>query len=500
MKQLDRRRFLNLSAGFAAAWTLGCKAKRPPVSRQKPGRPNILLITADDMNYNTPDCFGGPVPGVTPNIDRLASEGIRFEHAHVTISICMPSREALMTGRYPLRFCEKGGFQPVFEDVPVLQESLHQAGYINGIFGKVNNLRPGRKFHWSMTRSFSELGCGRDAGIYYQSCKEFFELASSEQKPFFLMVNSHDPHRPFHGSQQEQRIYNRKWKKKGIKMEDIPAPSRVYKPEEVVVPEFIPGIPTVRKETAQYYSSARRCDDTAGATLRALEESGMAGNTLVMFLSDNGMSMPYSKANCYLNSTKTPWIVRWPGQIQPGSVDDRHFISGIDYMPTILEAAGLPQPPGMDGRSFLPLLYGQRQRGREHVFTVFHETSHPRVFPMRCVQDEDFGYIFNAWSDGQTRYDSEGMSGLTMQAMREASSENPDIAGRVEFYTYRTPEELYNLSKDPNALHNLAGDPEYQTELDRKRRMMLQWLENKNDPLLQQYRKHLKQQEKNRNR
>ena len=111
---------------------------------------------------------------------------------------------------------------------------------------------------------------------------------------------------------------------------------------------------------AQYYSSAHRCDETVGEVLRALKESGLEDSTLVMFLSDNGISMPFAKSNCYLTSTRTPWLVRWPGKVKPGVVDTEHFISGIDFMPTILEAAGLPAPAGMDGRSFLPLLTGRR--------------------------------------------------------------------------------------------------------------------------------------------
>ena len=98
--------------------------------------------------------------------------------------------------------------------------------------------------------------------------------------------------------------------------------------------------------------------------MRALRESGQAENTLTMFLSDNGMALPFSKTNCYLHSTRTPWIVIWPGKIEPGTVDNRHFISGIDFMPTALDAAGVPQPEGMDGFSFLPILLGQQQAGQ----------------------------------------------------------------------------------------------------------------------------------------
>src|SRR5262249_35448378 len=140
-----------------------------------------------------------------------------------------------------------------------------------------------------------------------------------------------------------------------------PAPSRIYKPEEILIPGFLPDLADVRKEMSQYYSSAHRCDETVGQVLRALKESGLEENTLVMFLSDNGISMPFAKSNCYLTSTRTPWIVRWPGKVKAGVVEDQHMISGIDYMPTILETLGLAAPAGMDGRSFLPLLTDGKQ-------------------------------------------------------------------------------------------------------------------------------------------
>ena len=109
-----------------------------------PARPNLLFITADDMNYDSPGCYGSRTPDITPNIDSLASEGMAFTNAHVTIAVCMPSREVLMTGRYPYRNGGEG-FEPIRKDVPTLQEQLHEAGYLNGILGKENHLAPVEK-------------------------------------------------------------------------------------------------------------------------------------------------------------------------------------------------------------------------------------------------------------------------------------------------------------------------------------------------------------------
>ena len=474
---LTRRRFLK-AAGFGsvlvASGRLAARADNAPGKR-----PNILLITADDMNWNAPGCFGGRTPDITPNIDRLASEGIRFEHAHITIAVCQPSRSALMTGRYPHRNGAEG-FEPIDTSVPTLGEQLHEAGYLNGILGKVTHLAPREKFKWDMTRDFQELGNGRNPQLYYQHARSFFGQAAEQGKSFFLMANSHDPHRPFHGSEQERASF-------ANVLKAIPAPSRVYKPEDIEVPGFLLDLPDVRKEIAQYYCSVRRCDDTVGAVMRALRESGQASNTLVMFLSDNGMSLPFAKTNCYLNSTRTPWIAVWPGRAKSGIVDNGHFISGIDFMPTALDAAGLPQPKGMDGTSFLPVLLGKRQPQRDKVFTQFHETSGRNRYPMRCVQNERFGYIFNPWSDGRRVFRNESQSGLTFNAMKAAAGTNNSIAARVKLFQYRLVEEFYDFKNDPDALRNLIDDPSYKEDIQKMRDALLAWMKKTGDPALEAF-------------
>ena len=502
MPTVNRRSFLAWAAGSAAAMALprGLRAAGDALRRL-----NVLLITADDMNYDTPGVAGCRTPGITPNIDRLAGEGVRFRQAHVTVAVCQPSRECLMTSRYPHRNGATG-FYPVRADVPTLQESLKAAGYHLGILGKVTHLAPPEKFPWDFRHDQGELGMGRDPAIYYRYTREFLQQAKDAGKPFFLMANSHDPHRPFAGSDAEKgkeaggRAGKKRAAGKAAESADegetsapgrYPPPGRIYKPEEIAVPGFLADLPDVRKEMAQYYSSAHRCDQTVGEVLRALKESGLEESTLVMFLSDNGISMPFAKSNCYLTSTRTPWIVRWPGKVRAGAVDEENFISGIDYMPTILEALGLPPPPGMDGRSFLPVLAGGKQDGRDRVFTCYNDTSGRKPYPMRCLQMRRFGYIFNAWSDGKITYQAEPMSGLTFKAMKEAAAAEKPVADRVEMLLHRVPEELYDFQADPDALRNLAGDPRYKDNVRQMRGDLLAWMERTADPLAGAYRKHL---------
>lgn len=448
-----------------------------PNSGRRHGPPNVLLITVDDMNWDTVGVYGRGLPGCTPGIDALAARGVRFDHAHVTAAVCQPSRQSMMTGRYPHNMGAPG-FDPIDPATPTLQEQLRAAGYLNGILGKVAHLAPEAKFCWDMVRRVGDLGAGRSPRCYGEAARAFLAAARRSGRPFFLMANSHDPHRPFSGSRDEGEEMRRAAER----------PSRVYRADEITVPGFLPDLPDVRTEVAQYASSSRRADDTVGAVLAALAEAGFEEDSLVMFLSDNGMAFPFAKTNCYLHSTKTPWIIRWPGRIPAGTVDREHFVCGADFAPTILDAARLPPLPGMDGRSFLPVLRGERQAQRESVFTVFNVTAARRAYPMRCVQDRRWGYIFNAWSDGRTAFVNESQTGLTMAAMRRAAQGDEGVASRVRHFLYRVPEELYDFERDPDALRNLVGDCECGYELRRMRRLLAAEMGRTRDPLLGAFR------------
>ncbi len=447
-----------------------------------PRGPSVLLITADDMNWDSVGAWGCPV-GATPNLDALAAGGVRFELAHVNVAVCQPSRSAIMTGRYPHRSGGEGFFNLRRPGVPILPELLRAAGYRVGIIGKVGHSTPYAEFRWDLCLDMPQLGMGRNPAEYGRAAREFVREAREAGRSFFLMANSHDPHRPFFGNDRAE------WYD-GSTTPPAAEPSRVFTPEEVTVPGFLEDLPEVRREMAEYYSSVRRCDDTVGAILDAVLEGGAWEDTLVIFLSDNGMALPFAKTNCYLHSTRTPWIVSWPGMIgaRAGAADCRHFVSGIDVLPTVLDAVGVETPPDVDGSSFLPVLRGEEAAGRDLVFTQFFQTAGRRNYPMRCVQDRRFGYIFNPWHDGRRAFRNESQAGRTMKAMRAAAETDPAIAERVRLFLYRVPEELYDFANDPDARRNLIGDADFAAEADRLRGELESWMERTGDPALEAFR------------
>jgi N-sulfoglucosamine sulfohydrolase len=452
----------------------------PIPAEEQPARPNVLLITADDLNYDSLGVYGCQVPNITPNLDRLADSGLVFHHGYVNIAVCQPSRQSLMTGRYPHRNGAEG-FDPISDEVPTLQECLNAAGYLNGILGKEIHLRPKHRYCWDHYITQGDLasgaGIGRSPERYHHYTKVFLDRAKTEKKSFFLMANIHDPHRPFAGSAQELRSWGK----------NLPKVTRTIKEIEITVPDFLADLPEVRKEVAEYYTSVHRCDQSAGAILKALDESGFAKNTIVMFLSDNGIAVPFAKANCYLNSTKTPWIVSWPGTLQPEIHDKTHLVSGIDFMPTILEATGLKSVPGMDGRSFLPLLKGKAHKGPDFVFTEFHKTFARNCFPMRAVHGKRYGYLVNFWANRTKPMRMDSTSGLTFNALKKAAPSDPQIAARVQLFEHRVLEEFFDFENDPHALNNLIDDPVHRDEIEKMRAALLARMKKTGDPALEAF-------------
>lgn len=452
---------------------------------QDDARWNVLWVTVDDMSYESTGVHGCTLEGATPRIDALAAEGMRFERAHVNVAICQPTRAVWMTGRYSFHNGAMG-FMPIAAGVPTLVERVHDAGWLTALFAKTPHVVPTRHAAFDVIVEAAELGVGRDPDAFGREARHVIARAAEEKRPFFLMANSQDPHRPFAGSEQERRRKERERKNRGRTL--FPDAEVLFDPDDVTVPGYLPDLPEIRLELAEYHTSVARADATLGALLDALDAEGVADRTIVTFVSDHGMPLPFSKTNCYWQSTHVPWIWRWPGVTKAGAVDGRHLVSGIDLAPTLLDALGLDPLEGADGRSFVPLLRGDGSQQRDVVFTQIDKIAGAKPYPMRAIHDAKYSYVWNAWADGERVFRNESQSGRTFAAMKAAARTDPAVAARVELFEKRRPEELYDRTDDPDSLHDLSADADHAELLEAAREDLLAWMEEQGDPLLEQYR------------
>lgn len=433
-------------------------------------RMNLLIITADDMNADSGGWNGGRF-AATPNLDAFAATAHRFVNSHVTVPICQPGRSALMTGRVPHRNGALG-FQPIRRDVPTLVEVLREAGYYTAAIAKTAHMAPAEKFPWD---AVGEQGLGKQPSEFASKLREILKTVDSEKKPFFINANICDPHRPFvNGAARAGKNTNRKKQASAEFLEGV----RIYSANEIEVPEFLEDLPKVREEVAQYYSSVSRFDVTFGLILKELSESGHDADTIVVFMSDHGMSFPFSKASVYYNGTWSPVLLRVPGMKEPQT--RLEFVSSVDVMPSVLELLQVAPPSGMDGRSWVPLLNGKEQPDRDFVITHVNTVSSGKSFAQRCIRTKDRSLMFHAWVGGKEPFRVEAMSGLSFAAMNAA--EDATVKARVNQLVRGEPLMLFHLQTDPTERTNVVNDPKYASEVADLSAKLLAHMKATDDP------------------
>lgn len=414
----------------------------------------------DDHSSPHVGCYGNP-DIKTPNLDRFAAQGMRFERAYVTSPQCVPSRASLMTGRSPVAIQMTRFSAPLPADVPTYPEALRRAGYYTGLAGRTYHL-DGSRVPPETERVFRERKLrtmpGRldsvrtSGGRADESVRQFaaFLDAVPKGKPFFLQLGFSEPHRP-------------------LDRNAIPDP---HDPAKLRLPAHFPDTPLVREDFARYYDEISRFDAAFGRVMDEMERRGLAKNTLVVFMGDNGAALLRGKGTLYELGIRVPLLVRWPGVVRPGTSVDA-LISGEDLAPTLLDAAGLSPLsalPGMTGKSFLPLLRGPEEAStgrRRYVFSErgAHGSGLPNgsgAFDLgRCVVTPTHKLIYNAlWQIPYSPVDFAGDPLWKDLRERHAGGTLDKQLGRIYFSPTRPIFELYNLKADPSEMNNLAGRAE----------------------------------------
>jgi len=424
-------------------------AAAPRISPGKPeanGRPNFVIIIADDVNWNDVGAYGHPRIR-TPNIDRMATEGIKFEWAFLTCSSCSPSRSSIMTGRYPHSTGAQNLHMPLPADQVVFARLLKDAGYYTASRGKWH-LGDDAKVHVDTVADSLPSGCEKWTDALRGRPKD---------KPFLMWFASHDAHRPY-------------------KPNAIAEP---HTPEDAVVPPFLPDVAETRTDLALYYDEVARLDGYVGEVLDELARQKVADDTVVLFVSDNGRPFPRCKTTVYDSGVRTPFIVRWPGKVKPGTVCT-NLVSVVDIAPTIVELAGLECSPTFQGKSFVKMLTRPETSIRDFVFA--EHNWHDYQAHERAVRSKRYLYIRNAFPHLPATPPADVVRSITYEKMQKLRSHgNLDREHEGCFIVPRPSEELYDTLEDPYSLNNIASDREYGHVLEQMRRVYLEWARRTDD-------------------
>ena len=450
-----------LSLGLALSFI----AVQQGTSAETKRRPNVLFVISDDQSWAHAGAYGCAAAR-TPNFDRIAREGVLFEHAFAPTPGCSPTRAAILTGRNNWQIEQAGTHWSSFpKKYEVFPDRLEKAGYFIGMTGK--GWAPGSDEGWARNPAGPRFG-GND---YTEAFRQFLDQRP-EGKPFLFWFGSREPH----PSTIRANV--------GCGVE------AGYDLDTIVVPPFLPDVPEIRSHIADYLRLIEIYDEHLGRLLGMLENLGELDNTLIIVTSDHGMGFPQAKANLYEYSVRVPLAVRWGDEV-PGGRKVSDLINLIDLTPTIYEATGVepPQAHPIAGRSLIDLLRGQGggvvEPERDGVFLGRERHSSARHdnqgYPMRAIRTHEYLYIRNfapeRWPAGAPQalgrgdellpitHGSQAFADIDESQSKSFLVENrDDKEHRGHFLRAagkRPAVELFDIRTDPGCLNNLAEDPQF---------------------------------------
>lgn len=423
-----------------------------PVLAATPAQPNIVVFLSDDHTQRDSSLYGS-TEIATPHMQRLARDGMTFERAFVNSPSCAPARGALLTGLYPAANGAEANHARPRAELKKLPAYFQERGYEVVSFGKVGHYRQTAEYGFDLARHF-----GYHEDVAVPKAIEWLRERHSE-KPLCLFVGTNWPHVP--------------WPEDGSE----------FPPDQLQVPPTHVDNPTTRAWRSRYLAAVRIMDNELGLVYDAAREK-FGDNLVFLHTSDHGAQWPFGKWNLYEDGIRTSLVVAWPGKIEPATRTSA-MVSWIDILPTLVETAGGEAPREIDGRSFLPVLQGQRDTHREVIFTTHSGDGNNNVFPIRSVRTADgWKYIRNLHPE--FRYTSHvtnnaGDSGYWDSWLQSAVTD-PEARARVRAYQQRPAEELYQLDKDPWERANLAADPAHAVRLAALSQRLDQWLAETGDP------------------
>ncbi len=417
-------------------------------------RPNVVIILADDLSYFDIGCYGA-VNNLTPNIDQLASEGVRFTRAFNSATMCTPTRHSLYTGMYPIKNGGYANHSSIKENVRSMPQFLNELGYRVGLTGKWH-IKPLESFPFEKISGFPANQGEHIRGIEhekkYEGINEF--LTSSGGGPFCLVVSSVNPHVPWNTGD----------------------PS-IYHPEKLNLPPHWIDTQETRREYANYLAEVTLLDEEVGNIIDLLKAHQVYENTLIFFLSEQGSGFAGDKWNVWNPGVHAGMIAVWMSRINPGAVTDA-LVQYEDIVPTLIDLAGGKIPTDLDGISMKDLLNGKKNRHRDYAFSLHHNIPEGTAYPIRTVTDGKYKLIWNL------KYGSKYLNIHIEEAEWFLSwkKKNTETAKFIMNRFKTRPEyEFYDIDSDPFELTNLAENIEYTSKFYELKNVMVEWMNSQGD-------------------
>jgi uncharacterized sulfatase len=441
---------LATTATVTAAATASTAPHRPERAQRE--QPNMVLFIADDCTFENLGCYGSR-DSRTPNIDRLASQGMTFERAYQSSSVSSPTRHNLYTGLWPMKTGAYPNHTRANDGTLSIVHHLQPAGYRVALAGK-SHVGPDEVFPWNRFIDFN-----KGVELDFDEIDNFIAQCENDDTPFCLFVASSEPHSPWNKGDASQ-----------------------LNPATLTLPPMWVDTPQTRQAFARHLAEVNHMDAQVGRVMDILDSHGATDNSLLLFTSEQGNSFPFAKWTCYDQGVHTAMIVRWPGVVAPASRSDA-IVEYVDVVPTFIEAAGADPLGPLDGKSLVPVLKGRKKSHKRYTFSQHTSRgiySGPEYYGTRSVADSRWRYIVN-FTPEVAFQNTETNGKLFKQWEQLAAQGDSHAAAMTRNYRWRPARELYDTSVDPYCMNNLADDPAHAKHVARLDRELRRWMEQCGD-------------------
>lgn len=412
-------------------------------------KPNMVFILADDCSYWDLGIYGSK-DAITPNIDKLAADGMKFTRAYQAAPMCSPTRHNLYTGLYPVKTGAYPNHTMANDGTKSIVQYLKPLGYRVALAGK-SHVSPKEVFPFEYLKGLTNGD--------FNPINEFVKDAKSKEEPFCLFVCSKQPHTP--------------WDK---------GDASLFPPDKLTLPPFFVDTKDTRENFSNYLAEINYLDGQVGDVLKILEENGETDNTLVIFSSEQGNSFPFAKWTCYDVGVRSGFVARWPNKIMSGCVSDA-LIEYSDVVPTFVEMAGGTPEEYLDGKSLVNLFLGKTEEHKDYAYslqTTRGINNGSEHYGIRSVVSDQYRYILNLTPEAAFKNNITQRE-IWWKTWQSVADTDENAAKLVKNYQYRPEKELYDILNDPQCMNNLAEKPEFEQTLNDLHAKLKIWMEECGD-------------------